>query len=144
MHADGDDDVGVGCADCHGGDPAATTKEQGHVKARFPDIWKSTANPERLAAAWNKESDEFVRFVNPGDFRAADVSCGKCHERQVAWSKKSMMTHGGMLWAAALYNNGAFPFKDARFGESYGRNGASKMVFRLLTLTGLHLVVVLV
>jgi hypothetical protein len=42
MHADGDDDVGVGCADCHGGDPAATTKEQAHVKARFPEVWKST------------------------------------------------------------------------------------------------------
>lgn len=129
MHADNDDDVGVGCADCHGGDPTATTKEQGHVKPRFPEIWKSTANPERLNATWNKESDEFIRFINPGDFRAADVSCGKCHERQVVWSKKSMMTHGGMLWAAALYNNGGYPFKDARFGESYGADGAMQMVF---------------
>jgi hypothetical protein len=77
---------------------------------------------------WNKESDEFIRFINPGDFRAADVSCGKCHERQVVWSKKGMMTHGGMLWAAALYNNGAYPLKDARFGESYGANGAAQMV----------------
>ncbi len=34
-----------------------------------------------------------------------------------------MMTHGAMLWEAALYNNGAFPFKDAHFGESYDRNG---------------------
>ena len=34
-----------------------------------------------------------------------------------------MMTHGAMLWQAALYNNGAFPFKDARFGESYSHTG---------------------
>ncbi|MBX3278926.1 MAG: hypothetical protein KF868_13055 [Acidobacteria bacterium] len=129
MHHDGDNDLGIGCADCHGGDPAATTKEAGHVKPRFPEIWKSTANPEHLAATWVKESDEFIRFVNPGDFRAADLACGKCHEREVAWSKKSMMTHGGMLWAAALYNNGAYPFKDARFGESFGPNGAIQMVF---------------
>ena len=129
MHADGDDDVGVGCADCHGGDPSATTKEQGHVKPRFPEIWKSTGNPERLGPTWNKESDEFVRFINPGDFRAVDLSCGKCHEREAAWSKKSMMTHGGMLWAAALYNNGAYPFKDARFGENYGSDGAIRMLF---------------
>jgi hypothetical protein len=33
------------------------------------------------------------------------------------WIKKSMMTHGGMLWGAALYNNGAFPLKDAQFGK---------------------------
>ena len=36
----------------------------------------------------------------------------------------SMMTHGAMLWGAALYNNGSFPFKQARFGESYSMNGA--------------------
>ena len=34
-----------------------------------------------------------------------------------------MMTHGAMLWQAALYNNGAFPYKDAHFGESYSHNG---------------------
>ena len=29
-----------------------------------------------------------------------------------------------MLWGAALYNNGSFPLKQARFGESYSMNGA--------------------
>ena len=33
------------------------------------------------------------------------------------------MTHGCMLWGAALYNNGAFPHKQPRFGESYSMNG---------------------
>ena len=33
------------------------------------------------------------------------------------------MTHGAMLWGAALYNNGSVPFKRARFGESYSMNG---------------------
>ena len=28
-----------------------------------------------------------------------------------------------MLWGAALYNNGSFPLKQARFGESYSMNG---------------------
>ena len=76
----------------------------------------------RLNAVWNKESDEYIRFVNPGDFRAADLACGK-YEREVMWMKKSMMTHGGMLWGAALYNNGAYPMKDSNFGESYGKDG---------------------
>jgi hypothetical protein len=35
-----------------------------------------------------------------------------------------MMTHGCMLWGAALYNNGAVPLKRPRFGESYSMNGA--------------------
>jgi len=34
-----------------------------------------------------------------------------------------MMTHGSMLWGAALYNNGSFHLKDARFGESYNPDG---------------------
>ena len=33
------------------------------------------------------------------------------------------MTHGCMLWGAALYNNGAVPFKRPRFGESYSMHG---------------------
>ena len=35
-----------------------------------------------------------------------------------------------MLWGAALYNNGAFPLKTPRFGESYGPDGNPQ---RLLT-----------
>jgi hypothetical protein len=130
MHFDGDEELDIGCADCHGGDANETRdKEKAHVQPRNPKLWKSTANPEQLNAAWLKESDEFIRFINPGDFRAADISCGKCHEREVMWMKKSMMTHGGMLWGAALYNNGAFPIKDARFGESYGKDGQIQAVF---------------
>jgi hypothetical protein len=124
-----DEDLGIGCADCHGGDPAATTKEKAHVQPRQPELWRSTANPVRAFAKVNEESDEFIRFVNPGDLRAADISCGKCHAKEVAAVKKSMMTHGGMLWAAALYNNGAFPLKNARFGESYGEDGQIYQVF---------------
>src|SRR6185369_14965713 len=84
MHADGDDDIGIGCADCHGGNPAETQdKKKAHVQPSQPELWKSTANPQQLAAGWLKESAEYVRFVNPGDFRAADLASGKCHEREV-------------------------------------------------------------
>ena len=32
MHIDGDEDLDIGCADCHGGDPAETTdKKKAHV-----------------------------------------------------------------------------------------------------------------
>ena len=61
--------------------------------------------------------------MNPGDLRVAHLSCGNCHADQVLQVTKSMMTHGAMLWGAALYNNGSVPFKWARFGESYSMNG---------------------
>ena len=78
MHIDGDEDLDIGCADCHGGDPAETTdKKKAHVQPRVLKE-EETKNPVRLNAVWNKESDEYIRFVNPGDFRAADLACGKC------------------------------------------------------------------
>jgi hypothetical protein len=120
MHAT---DVGLSCVDCHGGNGKATTQEEGHVKPRYPKAWPSAANPVRSYTLLNRESPEFIRFVNPGDLRVADKACGDCHPDEVASVRKSMMTHGGMLWGAALYNNGAFPLKDTRFGESYSAQG---------------------
>ncbi|HEY2759314.1 MAG TPA: hypothetical protein VGI75_01185 [Pirellulales bacterium] len=116
--------VRLGCCDCHGGNPCAITKEEAHVFPRFPAAWPSSANPVRSYTLLNHESAEFIRFVNPGDLRVAHISCGACHAKEVLEVRKSMMTHGCMLWGAALYNNGAVPFKAARFGESYSMCGA--------------------
>ncbi|MEX0586999.1 MAG: hypothetical protein WD176_10165, partial [Pirellulales bacterium] len=120
--------VRLGCCDCHGGDPAATTIEEGHVHPRFPHAWLTSGNPVRSYTLLNQEHPEFVRFVNPGDLRVAHLSCGPvgCHTKEVLQVRTSMMTHGSMLWGAALYNNGAFPNKWSRFGESYSMNGASQ------------------
>ena len=41
------------------------------------------------------------------------------------------MTHGGMLWGAALYNNGSYPLKNTRFGESYSHDGTPQDVHTL-------------
>ncbi|MCW8138776.1 MAG: hypothetical protein KIT58_07715, partial [Planctomycetota bacterium] len=140
----------IGCTDCHGGDakvvvPAGASpgspaylaaREKAHVLPKHPERWPTAANPELSYTAWLDESWEFVRFVNPGDLRVAALSCGSsgCHgqdvEDHVRRTQKSMMAHGGMLWSAALYNNGAVPFKQARFGESYGPHGEPQ---RLLT-----------
>ena len=35
---------------------------------------------------------------------------------------------GAMLWEAALYNNGSYPAKRARFGESYSMQGVPQRV----------------
>jgi hypothetical protein len=122
----------LGCCDCHGGDATAVTKHVAHVAPRFADAWKSAGNPVRSYTLLNHERPEFIRFVNPGDLRVAHLSCGAtgCHSQEVLQNRMSMMTHGCMLWGSALYNNGAVPFKRARYGESYSVNGVPQ---RLVT-----------
>jgi len=131
---DGKDAQGLTCTSCHGGNPVATTQHDAHVQPRNPEAWGckngdcSSKNPERSNALLNKESREFVRFVNPGDFRIMQQSCGECHTDQNHDASRSMMTHGAMLWGAALYNNGGYPIKDAHFGESYTENGTPQQL----------------
>jgi len=138
MHTTGT--VRLGCVDCHTGDPLVSlpagaspgspaykqAEDKAHPRPRFPDLWRNAPNPPvRAYTAWLKESPEYIQFVNPGDLRIADRTCGQagCHAAELRAVRTSMMTHGGMLWGAALYNNGAFPYKNAHFGESYSREG---------------------
>ena len=148
---DGKDAVGLSCTACHGGNPVPrkTTdsaaeieriKGEAHVQPRFPREWRregkySGANPERSNTLLNRESWEFVRFVNPGDLRVAAKTCGSssCHEVESRNVPRSMMTHGAMLWGAALYNNGSFHLKDPRFGESYSENGEPQTLLQTTT-----------
>lgn len=144
MHAPGT--VRLGCTDCHGGDAGVMNtaakgtpgydeaKNKAHVRARFKEDERSSANPVRsyFGVPWLKESVEWVKFVNPGDNRVSPETCGRsgCHSEEVHQVRTSMMTHGAMLWAAALYNNGGYPIKNPRFGESYSRDGQPQ---RLIT-----------
>src|SRR5579872_1312034 len=61
--------IHLGCTDCHGGNADTTDKLKGHVQARHPQYWQSSADPVRSYALLNQESPEFVRFRNPGDLR---------------------------------------------------------------------------
>ncbi|MCA1561964.1 MAG: hypothetical protein LC804_17405, partial [Acidobacteria bacterium] len=135
MHPGGT--VTIGCADCHGGDSSVAVagaaapgsrgyddaKKRAHPRANVPGLWRTAANPERAYTEWLAESQEYIQFVNPGDLRVVDRTCGTCHAAEVRNVRTSMMTHGAMLWGAALYNNGAVPFKDPKFGESYAPDG---------------------
>ncbi len=116
--------VVLGCTDCHGGDPTpGLTQRKAHVEPRNPVFWESSANPNESSVLLNHESAEFIRFVNPGDLRVAQVSCGPCHQESVDHVRNSIMRHGAMLWGAALYNNGAFSQKNYRYGQAYGLDG---------------------
>ena len=134
----------LGCTDCHGGNaaasvPAGTPKDssayeqakmQAHPQPREPEFSRGSANAKRPFTKWLQESYEYIRFVNPGDLRVAPQTCGTsdCHATEVLKVSTSMMTHGGMLWGAALYNNGSFPLKNARFGESYSADGRPQSI----------------
>jgi hypothetical protein len=146
--SDGKDAVGLTCTACHGGNPAPRKsgndpesieqiKAEAHVRAKFPAEWQregkyTGANPERTNTLLARESWEFVRFINPGDLRVAAKTCGgaACHDMESKNVARSMMAHGAMLWGAALYNNGGFPLKDTRFGESYSENGAPQTLIQ--------------
>ena len=136
--------VRLGCTDCHGGNAdvriatGITTgspeygqvKRKAHPQPRDPELANRSANPQRAYTQWLAESPEYIRFVNPGDLRVAQETCGSggCHASEVRNVATSMMTTGGMLWGAGLYNNGAYPHKDTRFGESYAHDGAPQTV----------------
>ena len=144
--------IQLGCTDCHGGDAsvnrpegeqqsaAAASDGQGdrgysgsyraaldaaHVTPTMPNTWKypSSANPEVSYTLLNKEAPEYVRFVNPSDYRVAREACGACHLSIIQAAERSLMSTGAMLWGGAAYNNGILPFKNYIVGEAYNREG---------------------
>src|SRR5260370_9017466 len=86
---------------------------------RISELWKSAANPERAYTQWLQESQEYIQFVNPGDLRVVDKTCGSCHAAEVRNARTSMMTTGAMLWHARLYNNRAAPDKNTLYLHSH-------------------------
>lgn len=133
--------VQLGCTDCHGGDatsPAAFGNAKlgydnpyniaamalAHPQPTLPGSWgHSSANPQRSYTLLNKEAPEFIRFVNPSDYRVAREACGACHLEVIEAAERSLMATGAMLWGGAAYNNGIVPYKNYIFGEAYTRGG---------------------
>jgi len=133
--------VRLGCTDCHGGDatsPAAfgkpelgydsaynlVAKKVAHPQPTLPGAWgDSPANPKRSYTLLNKEAPEYIRFVNPSDYRVAREACGACHLDVIEAAERSLMSTAAMFWAGGAYNNGIVPFKNSIFGEAYTRDG---------------------
>ncbi len=125
----------LGCTDCHGGNPGVQKDDDGardraHVAPRYPESWHypSSANPKRSYTLLNRESPEFIRFVNPSDYRVAEQSCGACHQKIIDANIRSMMATGVMLWGGASYNNGILPYKNYILGEGYTADGKAAKV----------------
>ena len=131
--------VVLGCTDCHGGDAGvfltedydrysdeyAAVRDSAHVLPTYPVAWHAphSANPERSYTLLNREAPEFIRFVNPSDYRVAREACGSCHLDSIVAAERSLMATGAMLWGGAAYNNGILPFKKYIIGEAYTRDG---------------------
>jgi hypothetical protein len=132
--------VALSCVDCHGGtpirdaiDPAwrpnhpryVALRDKAHVLPRYPESWHwpSSANPQRSYTLLNREAPEFIRFVNPSDYRVAREACGACHMEVIEAGERSIMASGAMLFGGAAYNNGIVPFKNYVLGEAYTRTG---------------------
>ena len=131
--------VVLGCTDCHGGDSNikvsvlleeeapeySALRDQAHVQPKYPETWHypHSANPKRSYTLLNKESPEYIRFVNPSDYRVARESCGSCHLEQIVQAERSLMATGAMFFGGAAYNNGILPNKNYNIGEAYTTDG---------------------
>jgi hypothetical protein len=129
----------IGCTDCHGGNanvaraanempgtPAyVTARDAAHVLPQFPLTWNypHSANPKRSYTLLNKESPEYIRFVNPSDYRVAREACGGCHMPVIHAAERSLMATAVMFFGGASYNNGILPYKRYIIGEAYTNKG---------------------
>jgi len=133
--------VVLGCTDCHGGDATVyapdarneaydVARDRAHVLPRYPETWHypASANPERSYTLLNRESPEFIRFVNPSDYRVASEACGACHQPVIDANVRSLMATGAMLWGGAAYNNGILPYKNYILGEGYTPDGEPAVI----------------
>ena len=104
----------LGCTDCHGGDAGEGGGQPGSKQydersgrrtccPGHRDLWKHVGATRSAAyTALLEETCDFVRFVNPGDLRVGAPDLRRrattgTRTRSCATSRKSMMTHGGML-----------------------------------------------
>jgi hypothetical protein len=113
-------------------DPAyQAAMDTAHVQPNHPEVWHwpASAKPERSYTALNHESPEFIRFLNPSDYRIAHYACGACHEAEIKQTQRSLMSTGAMLWGGASYNNGLLPFKNYIVGEGYTEDGQAAQIF---------------
>ncbi len=124
------------CVHCHGGDANRTDAIGAHPTPRFPKEWKTSANPERPYVLTLNESEAWVQFVNPGDLRVANKTCGPCHADETLRVMKSLMTTAQHFWGTVTYANGIVSTKRSIFGESYGADGTPQIVKHVIREPG--------
>jgi hypothetical protein len=124
------------CVHCHGGDPTKDTAVAAHAAPTFPKRWQGSGNPERPYMLTLQESQAWIQFVNPGDLRVANKTCGPCHADATLQVMKSLMATSQHFWGTVTYVNGIVSAKRSIFGESYGPDGKPQVVNHIVSMDG--------
>ncbi|MCB9876743.1 MAG: hypothetical protein H6835_03985 [Planctomycetes bacterium] len=126
------------CVHCHGGDASKPDADRAHPPARFPKRWaeNGSGNPEQPYLLTIEEAEAYVRFVNPGDLRVANQTCGACHPDETLQVMKSLMTTSQHFWGTVTYVNGIVSTKRSILGESYGPDGTPQVVNHIVSEDG--------
>ncbi|MEO6597029.1 MAG: hypothetical protein ABIP94_19975 [Planctomycetota bacterium] len=121
---------------CHGGDATQSDARGAHPKPLFPKAWQGSGNPERPYMLTMQESEAWIQFVNPGDLRVANKTCGPCHQDETLRVMKSLMTTSQHFWGTVTYVNGIVSSKRSILGESYGPDGRAQVVNHIVREDG--------
>ncbi|HEX5053231.1 MAG TPA: hypothetical protein VFZ65_15760 [Planctomycetota bacterium] len=124
------------CVHCHGGDATRGDVEGAHPRPHHHEAWKSAANPERPYVLTLEEDEDWIQFVNPGDLRVANKTCGPCHATETLRVMKSLMTTSQHFWGTVTYANGIVSTKRSILGESYGPDGTPQQVNHIVREEG--------
>jgi len=103
------------CVICHGGDATSTDIDVAHVAP--PDNYAEIRGDGLPAAPHGYIKDmppdmldqidpAYLQFINPGDIRVTDQTCGLCHPEQVAGVRNSVMTTNAGHYMPTLYYAG--------------------------------------
>ncbi len=141
----------LGCTDCHGGSASVlkphgtqpgdgaydAARDAAHVLPTLPASWHypHSKNAPQTYSLINREAPQFIRFMNPSDYRVVNEACGACHLEVIEAAKRSLMSTGAMFWGGATYNNGILPFKRYLLGEVYTPDGQPTKVENPVPIT---------
>jgi hypothetical protein len=135
------------CTACHGGNASALTQDKAHVPV--PENWEEVRGAALPVAPYGYIKDmppdmldqldvAYIRFINPGDLRAAEAACGGCHEGYVERMANSIMTTNAGHYMPTRFYAG-LQDKDAIYGShpavDDGFSGEAGTVPSLVTLS---------
>ena len=105
---------------------------RGFTDTSTPFADKRLANKKQMDSEMNRDIN-YLRFLNPGDLRVADASCGSrnknannamiCHAEVVYDVRRSIMSSFGTVATGAQYGNAQVP-KATDYGVAFAGSGA--------------------
>ena len=126
------------CVQCHGGNDRLCDGELGEDEDGNPTCdgeWEYSMEKAHVSPGdgpvylknlpsveLDQVSPEYMRFINPGDLRVVDETCGVCHAEAVRTVRNSTMTHTSGELTVARYRGGLQDTPLARQGAESCRS----------------------